>query len=120
MRKRIVYTFVPLLLVCILFAQMAQAAEPRAAGGTLDLSFQGKMAICTAICQGNSAKDSVKATLTLYQGSTYIDSWSNSGIWEASIYGEHEVESGKTYRLELSYFVNGGSKQGVSVTNRCP
>lgn len=120
MRKRIVSALVPLLLVCILSAQVAQAVEPRAAGGTLDLSFQGKKAICTAICQGNSAKDSVKATLTLYQGNTYMDSWSNSGIGNVSVYGEYPVESGKTYRLELSYSVNGVAKQGTSVTNRCP
>lgn len=120
MRKRIVSALVHLLLVCILSAQVAQAVEQRAASASLDLSFQDKMAICTVICNGSSAKDSVTATLTLYQGSTYMASWSNSGIGDVSVYGKCPVESGKTYRLELVYSINGSVKPAVSVTNRCP
>ena len=63
-----------LLLVGILSAQMAQAVGQRAASQKPDLFFQGTTAICSAICQGNSATDSVAATLTLYQGNTYIGS----------------------------------------------
>lgn len=120
MKKRIVSALVPLLLVCTLSAQVAQAVEQRAASATLDLSFHDKMAICTVICYGDSAKDIVTATLTLYQGNTYIDSWSHSGIGDVSVYGECPVQSGKTYRLELVYSINGAVKPPVSVTNRCP
>jgi len=119
MRKRISSALVPLLLVCILSAQVAQAAEQRASGGMPDLFFQGTTAICSAICQGNSTKDSLDVTLTLYQGNTRIDSWSKSGGWKVSLSEECIVEYGKTYRLEMAYSINGVAKPVVSVTNTC-
>lgn len=120
MRKRIFSVFVPLLLVCILSAQAAQATEQRAAIGRPDLFFRGTTAICSAICRGNAASDTVEATLTLYQGNTYIDSWSESGDGKITLYGECAVTSGKNYRLELAYSINGADKPVVSVTNYCP
>lgn len=65
MKKRIFSALVPLLLVCILSAPMAQAAEQRADSGGPELFFQGTTAICSGVCQGNSAKDSIEVTLTL-------------------------------------------------------
>lgn len=119
MKKRISAFFVPLLLVCILSAQVAQATRERVAGGRPDLFFQGTTAICSAICRGDSATDRVEATLTLYQGSTYIDSWSESGTGKITLYGECKVQSGKTYRLEMAYSINGVDKPIVSATNTC-
>lgn len=119
MKKRISSVLVPLLLVCILSAQATQAAEQRAASARPDLFFQGTTAICSAICQGNSANDTVEATLTLYQGDTYIDSWSESGIRKITLYGECKVTPGKTYRLEMAYSINGVSKPVISATNTC-
>ena len=84
------------------------------------LSFQGTTAVCSATCQGNAKTDSVTATLTLYQGDTCIDSWSESGTWKITLYGECKVASGKTYRLELAYSINGVDKPVVSATNYCP
>jgi len=84
-----------------------------------DLFFQGTTAICSAICRGGYATDYVEATLTLYQGSTYIDSWSKSGTGKITLYGECAVESGKTYCLEMAYSINGVEKPVVSVTNTC-
>lgn len=119
MKKRIVSTFVPLLLVCILSAQAVQATGQRVASVRPDLFFQGTTAICSAICQGDTKTDSIDATLTLYQGNTYIDSWSKSGTGKITLYGECRVQSGKTYSLELAYSINGGPKPVVSVTNIC-
>ncbi|MCI9670551.1 MAG: hypothetical protein HFF49_03240 [Lawsonibacter sp.] len=119
MKKRIFYAVMLLLLVGILSAQMAQAVGQRAASQKPDLFFQGTTAICSAICQGDSATDSVAATLTLYQGNTYIDSWSELGTRKITLYGECKVTSGKTYRLELACSINGVDKPVVSVTNTC-
>lgn len=120
MKKRIVSAVMLLLLVGILSAQMAQATGQRAESQKPDLFFQGTTAICSAICRGNFANDTVEATLTLYQGDTYIDSWSESGTWEVMTYGECKVQSGKTYRLELAYSINGVDKPVLSTTNYCP
>lgn len=110
----------PLLLVCILSAQAVQAIGQRVASGGPDLFFQGTTAICSAICQGDTKTDKITATLTLYQGDTYIDSWSESGIRKVTLYGECKVTPGKTYRLEMAYSINGVDKPVVSTTNYCP
>lgn len=120
MKRRVMSVVTALLLICLLLAQVAQAAEPRAATGTIDLSFDGNSAICSAICRGNSTSDRVAATLTLYQGSTFVKSWSGSGNYTVAISGEHNVISGKSYRLELAYSINGVEKPTVSTTSTCP
>ena len=120
MKKRVFSAFVPLLLVCILSTPMAQATGQRAVKPRPDLFFQGTTAICSAICQGDKVTDKVEATTTLYQGDTYIDSWSKSGAGKITLYGECKVTSGKTYRLELAYSINGVDKPVVSATNYCP
>ena len=74
MRKRIVSVFA-VLLVCSLVLPVAQAVSPRI-GGSPRLSFNGTTATCYVTCYGKSGSDTVDATLTLYQGSTYVDSWS--------------------------------------------
>lgn len=119
MRKRFLPVFMLLLLVCILSAQVVQATGQRATNSKPDLFFQGTTAICSAICQGNTTLDSIDVTLTLYQGNTYIDSWSKSGSWKVALSEECTVESGKTYRLEMAYSINGVAKPVVSVTNTC-
>lgn len=120
MRKRILAVLMPVLLVCLLTAQAVCAADLRAAGGTPSLSFDGTTAICSVICQGNRTTDKIEATLTLYQGSTTVDSWSASGTRKVSFSGECAVRSGKTYRLELTCSINGVEKPSVSVTKTCP
>ncbi|MCI8530336.1 MAG: hypothetical protein HFH82_14515 [Lachnospiraceae bacterium] len=120
MRKRISSVPVLLLLVCMLSAQAVQATGQRVVGGRPSLHFRGTTAVCSVICRGDSEKDTVEATLTLYQGSTYIDSWSESGSGLVVVSGEHKAQSGKTYRLEMAYSINGVERPVVSVTNTCP
>lgn len=120
MKKRIFAAIMPFVLIFVMSAQTAQAAEPRAAGATLNLSFNGTTAVCSATCRGDRTSDELGATMTLYQGSTYVDSWTASGTGRIFLSGEHRVTSGKTYRLEVSYTINGVEKPSASMTNTCP
>lgn len=120
MKKRVMSAITLFLFACILMMQIAQAAESRAVKSSVDLSFNGTTAICSAVCIGDSSTDKIEATLTLYQGSTVIDSWSDSGNWSVTLTGEHKVTSGKSYRLELAYSVNGIKQSAVTATNTCP
>lgn len=120
MKKRILSALLPLLLLCVMTAQSAQAAELRAMPARITLTFDGTTAVCSATCYGNQASDDLDVTLTLYQGSTYIDSWSGSGKWRVALSGECEAKSGKTYRLELTYSINGVEMPATSTTNTCP
>ena len=116
--KRRILTLVTLTALVLTIG--SQAAELRGIAAKPRISFSNTTAICTAVCYGDHSDDEVKATLTLYQGSTYVDSWSNSGIDSVSVYGESKVKSGKSYTLKLTYSVNGVSKPAVSTTATCP
>ena len=111
MKKR--YFMLAILLVFCLFPISTQAvAIP-------SLSFDGTTAQCYASCKGGNSTDTVDATITLYQGSTYLDSWSDSGKGSLSVSGECKVQKGKTYKLVLTYAINGVEKPSVTVTNTC-
>ena len=114
--KRRILSLVALLLIVL--SVTVQATETRM-GGNPVLSFNGTTAQCTATCYGRSSSDKVTATLTLYQGGTYVDSWSKTGTYRVYISGETEVQSGKTYTLEMTWMVNGEEQTPVSVSKRC-
>lgn len=117
MRKRAFALAVPLLLFLALSAQALEARIPRAEP---DLDFNGTTAVCSATCRADNTTDKVSATLTLYQGNTYVDSWSDSGTWRVSISESCKVESGKSYRLVLSYSINGVAKPAKATSGTCP
>lgn len=79
MWKRISSVMVPVLLVCTFLVQSVQAAQQKTSGSTVDLTFKGTTAVCSAVCRGSSTSDTVDVTLTLYQGITYEKSWKSSG-----------------------------------------
>lgn len=119
MKRRIIALALvfPLMLA---LTMPAFAVELRAARYIPSLSFNGNTATCSASCQANNLKDEIEATLTLYQGEEYVDSWSDSGTFSVFISESCKVESGKTYRLVLEYSINGESKRPVSVSATCP
>ena len=117
MKKRVLTFFA--LTICVLTIGV-QAMELRGITTKPRISFNGTTAICTAACYGDHSDDVINATLTLYQGSTYVDSWSNSGVDSVSVRGEGKVKSGKSYTLKLTYSVNGVSKPSVSATATGP
>ena len=98
---------------------VAQALEPRVANCSLTLTFDGTTAICEATCTGNSSTDQVKATIELYQGNTYLASWSNEGTYFVAVSGQRGVTRGKSYTLKLNYTINGVTQPEQSVTKRC-
>lgn len=116
MRKRVLSATALLILVITMNLQIVEARVPTARP---TLQFDGTTAICTAICRGDKTSDKVRATLTLYQGTTRVDSWSSSGTWSATVTGQCKVQKGKTYKLVLTYSINGISKPSVSVSKTC-
>ena len=116
--KRRVFALVSLLI--LMLTMTAHAIEPYGAVQMPILSFNGTTANCYVDCKGENSTDTVKATLTLYQGKTYVDSWSGSGKGHALVTGNCTEKSGKSYTLALTYSINGITKQSVSNTATCP
>lgn len=71
--KRRIFSLTVLFL--LMLGITAQAIEPRATGGNPVLTFDGTTAECSVTCTGNKSSDQVEATLTLYHGDSYVDSW---------------------------------------------
>ena len=117
MRKRVFALAVPLLL---LLALSAQALDARITRVEPVLDFNGTTATCSVFFKADSTKDRAEATLTLYQGNTYVDSWTDSGTGRVFISESCEVESGKSYRLVLTYSINGTTKPDEATTGTCP
>ena len=69
MKRRVTSMVMAILLICLLLVQSVQAAEPRAATGMIDLSFDGNTAICSTLCRGNSTSDelAINCELRMFQ-----------------------------------------------------
>lgn len=107
-------------LVILALSISVQAVESRTTSAKPDLSFTGTTANCSVICRGQSGSDTIDVTLTLYQGSTYVDSWSDSGTGRVALSGSCKAVSGKSYKLVVNYSVNGVSRPSISTTGTCP
>lgn len=94
---------ISLVLVILMLSALsitAFAVEPRAAVAHPSLYFSGTTANgeVTIIDSGKQ----ISATMSLWQGNTFVDSWSGSGTSVVKITGSCEVEPGKTYTLKVS------------------
>jgi len=118
--KRAVFAFMLAIPLVLILTLSAQADESRVEGGTPELRFDGTTATCSVSCRANNAKDKVEATLTLYQGESFVDSWNNSGTGRVFISGSCAVKSGKSYKLVLEYSINGIARQAKEITGTCP
>lgn len=116
MKKR-VFALIAVLLLAM--ANTAQAAVLRVPTATPELSFNDTTANAFVLCTA-STSDHISAKLTLYQGNTYIDSWSAAGTYRVPVSGECAVKSGKTYQLVLTWSINGVAQPSESITRKCP
>lgn len=118
MKKRFI---IPLVLLMVFSLGItAYAFEPRAALANPSLTFDGETAVCSVTCIGNKSTDKIEATLTLYRGNTYVDSWSESGLSRVHVQGECEVDSGVQYRLVLTWYLNDVKQTTITKTGTCP
>ena len=108
------------LLLIMMLSLSEQAAEMRVITASPYLTFNENTATCMADCKSTNPSDKVSATLTLYQGSTCVTSWSGSGNGRVIISKSCTVKSGMEYKLVLSYSVNGKAQESVSVTAISP
>ena len=117
MKKRIISL---VALLALAFAVSMPTASARATTFKPSLTFNGTTDVCSVICKAPNSNDQVKATLAHYQGTTLFDSWSVSGKGWVAISEQCKGQSEKTYKLTLTYSINGVSKPSVSVTATCP
>lgn len=116
MKKRMIplaLALVMLLALCI----SANAAEPRFQGVTPTLTFSGTTANCSVNIVDPGAE--INATITLWNGSRVVDSWSGSGVSVLYVSGSCLVSEGVTYTLKVTGMVDGVPIQGIPVSGTC-
>ena len=118
MRKQLL----ALSLILVMFLGIAaQASDPmKAPIAKPALAFNGTTATCTAHVRGNSATDTVAATVKLWTGSICLRTWTARAKNFVTIEETATVSRGKTYKLTVDYTVNGVKQPQKSVTRTCP
>lgn len=94
-------------ILALILAIPAYAASTRAIMVAPDITFVGTEAECTVRITANNASDRIVATMELWQGSTFVDSWSGNGQWTLKLNGTADVQRNKTYTLVVDYSING-------------
>ena len=83
------------------------------------ISFDGTTAECSVSIAADKPTDSIKATLTLWDGSKRVDSWIASGTGYLLFSDSTQVKKGKDYTLTVDVTIAGTSKPRASITGTC-
>lgn len=103
-----------LLAIIIFIGATTPVANARSISGSLDLTFNGTTATCTFT---TIATDSdIEVTMTLWQGSKQIQSWSVTGSSMVRMNEQCMVTKGQTYTLKVNVTVDGKAMPEQSVT----
>ena len=109
-----------LLILCMLGSMMSIGAAARFDGGSISLSFSGTTANCSFDYFAENANTTISVTLILWNGTTLVGSWSNSGTGYVVVSGTAAVTSGVTYRLAAYVVVNGDITPTIDKWGTCP
>ena len=113
--KRQLLCIVLALLIIVAIPLTAYAATPRMLVIHPILQFSDSTATCTVyICA--EATDTIVAKITLYRGSTLIDSWTTSSVGNISFKDTTDVSIKGEYTLSVDVTINGVAQDQVSVT----
>ncbi len=118
MRKRIWPLLMVLVLILCFSGPVALASDIRGITYSPNLTIDGTTAYCEVRYRAGNNDTQISVTLTLKQGSTTIDSWSDSGKGFVIISETASVQKGKTYDLVMNATVNGKSQPEVTVSAR--
>ena len=109
-----------LLILCMLGSMMSIGAAARFDGGSITLSFSGNTANCGFDYVAENMNPTISVTLILWNGTTLVGSWSNSGTGYVVVSGTAAVTSGVTYRLAAYVVVNGDITPTIDKWGTCP
>ena len=109
-----------LLILCMLGSVMSIGAAARFDGGSISLSFSGNTANCGFNYFAENMNTTISVTLILWNGTTLVGSWSNSGTGYVTVSGTAAVTSGVTYRLAAYVVVNGDITPTIDKWGTCP
>lgn len=117
MMKRLFALF---LALAVLLSVTAVAVDARASVRSPTLTFAGSVATCAVKVYADSPRDEIEIDVYLYMnGTTLVESWSDSGYGEIDFEETCTVTRRKTYKLTVVATINGEEQSPVSVTATC-
>ena len=115
MRTRIFSGLLSFVLVLYFGSTVAYARSARVVP---ELYFNGTTAECSVYIREFGQK--IEATMELWEGSTLVNSWSDSGSSVLTLEGSYRATSGHTYTVEVYGTIGGEPFNGVSSSKTCP
>jgi len=107
-----------LVLMLIFSLSVSAFAASKASPIFPTLSFRGTSATCSVTISKNT-NDEIEATISLWNGSNCVDSWSVEGTTYLRFEETATVTRGKTYTLKVDAVIDGISYPTVSVSGKC-
>ena len=115
--KRRLLALTAVVVLLLTTSVPALAVEPRVPVAAPELEFDGTTAECAVTI--TSPGEEINATLSLWNGNTYIDSWSGSGTTLVRIKGNCPVIKGQTYTLKVTGTAGSETFTGPTVSGTC-
>lgn len=113
MKKRVLPLF---LVVVMLLSISAQAGIARSPAVQPKLTLNGTSATCSVMAMADHATDEVSVVMKLWQGSTCLETWTDSGDGYVYMSESATVSTGSTYRLTVTVSINGVARPTVSTS----
>ena len=119
MQKRILRLIACAMIIGTILTSMTTAnAAVRMTKGERGLEFNGTTAQCYA-CVTDTGK-AITVTAKLWQGTTLVGSWANTGTSFVAVSGQTAVRNGQIYTLKVSYKINGVIYHLPDISKTCP
>ena len=109
-----------ILVVVLILPVAVQAAEPRMITCAPGISFNGTTATCSVRIVADVMSDEIEAIITLWHGTTKVDSWTASSNGYLFFSDTATVAYGQTYKLTVEYWVNDVQRTTAYTTRTCP
>lgn len=107
------------LLIVLAIPMQAQAATMRASKVFPSLTFDGTTAVCAVTIIADNAGDDISVTVKLWQGSTCLKTWNDSGTGHMDFSATKTVSSSGQYKLTVDATINGTTLPTASSTAYC-
>ena len=107
------------ILIAVLLIFPAHAQSARLSIRTADLTFEDSTAQCDVKIYGSSSKDSISATITLWNNNQCIMTWERESNRNLSFSETIAVTQGKSYTLNVEFSINGVPQPKLSSSGIC-
>ena len=111
--------FLAALLIVFMLPMHTQAEVMRASKVFPSLTFNGTTAECAVTIIADNAEDNISVTVKLWQNSTCLKTWTDSGTGHLNFSGTKTVPATGQYKLTVNTTINGTALPTASSSAYC-